>query len=81
MTGFQESELKGKSLALLLGRTRGEESWRGLAAQSRVRDFPLFFQSRAGGEIEVLFTGTVMKEPAGTVVGIIGVGRVQEQGY
>jgi len=72
LLGYKEEELVGKSLEDIFSQEFKQTSLKDMIKEGRVKDFPVSFRTKDGKEIKLFFTGTVMKDTKGKVIGFLG---------
>ncbi|OGS17146.1 MAG: hypothetical protein A2219_03375 [Elusimicrobia bacterium RIFOXYA2_FULL_50_26] len=71
LLGYTEAELKGAPLAAILSPEFRQASLADLSG-GRVRNFPVTFLAKDGRTLRLSFTGTIMKDAKGKVIGFLG---------
>ena len=74
--GYSEEELIGKPLSSILGSKFQENMFVEMVEAGQVKDFQVVFIAKNAREINTYFTGTVMKDSSGKVIGLLGTGKV-----
>ncbi|OGS23655.1 MAG: hypothetical protein A2314_07795 [Elusimicrobia bacterium RIFOXYB2_FULL_50_12] len=75
MLGYTDAELAGAPLETIFAPAFKAASWQDMIKQGKVKDFPMMFLSRAGREVKVFFTGTILKDEDGQIIGFLGTVR------
>ena len=87
LLGYKENELIGKPVATIFAEEEEEEEdtpFRGtrlkkLIEEGSIRDYELTYKTKSGEKIPVSFSGSVMRDEQGKLVGIVGVARDMRQ--
>lgn len=76
LLGYEKRELMGQPLDILLGKPEDitEKIQVELLSKGIIRNCEINYQTKAGGNIPVLFSGSVIKDRQGYIVGIVGIG-------
>jgi PAS domain S-box-containing protein len=72
LLGYREEELAGHPLTTILGNEFQQSNWISLAGEGPVKDFPVILRAKDGNEIRISFSGTIMKDAHGRVIGFLG---------
>ncbi len=80
LLGYKEEELLGSPIQVIFSEEFQQTAWQEMIKEAKVKDFPVSFLTKTGQEIKLLFTGTVMKDTNGQVVGFLGTARSYEDG-
>lgn len=75
LLGYNEDELINAPLATIFGKDFQYNAWNNMIRENRVTDFPVTFLTKGGREITVHFTGTIMKDADGKVLGFLGTAK------
>jgi len=75
MLGYTEAELAGMPLETIFAPSFKTASWKEMIKQGNVKDFSMLLLSRAGREIRVFFTGAILKDEDGQIIGFLGTVR------
>jgi PAS domain S-box-containing protein len=70
--GYKEEELKGLPLTTILGKDLQSTAWGNLMSKGQVKDFPVSLRTKKGRDIPLLFSGTIMKDFHGNMIGFLG---------
>ncbi|HEX3047805.1 MAG TPA: ATP-binding protein [Bacillota bacterium] len=76
LLGYQRKELIGAPFALLLGNNeKVKEKIRAeLKSQGLIQNFEINYQTKMGESIPIFFTGSIIKDKAGDISGVVGIG-------
>lgn len=72
LLGYTEAELIAQPIETVFAREFLEGDWRRLIAEHEVKEFPVIFKRKDGSTVSQLFSGAVMKDSLGKVVGFLG---------
>ena len=84
LLGYEEKELIGQPVGILFAEEEEEEEeealfkgtrWEKLLKEGSVRDYDMAYRTKNGENIPVSFSGSVMKDKEGNLVGIVGVAK------
>jgi PAS domain S-box-containing protein len=73
--GYREEAIVGRPFTELFSESFRDGAWKELVDEGRVKDFPITFLNKAGRELRLQFTGTVMKNSKGRMIGFLGTVR------
>jgi len=73
--GYREEAIVGRPFTELFSESFRDGAWKELVNEGRVKDFPITFLNKAGRELRLQFTGTVMKNSKGRMIGFLGTVR------
>jgi PAS domain S-box-containing protein len=73
--GYHEEDITGRPFTELFVESFRGGSWQELINEGRVKDFPIAFLHKSGKELKLQFTGTVMKNSKGRMIGFLGTVR------
>ncbi|MEW6558547.1 MAG: PAS domain S-box protein, partial [Elusimicrobiota bacterium] len=78
LLGYKEDELIGKPVRILFAEeetlSKGTK-WEKLLNEGSVRNYEMTYRTKNGENIPVTFSGSVMKDKDGNLVGIVGIAR------
>jgi PAS domain S-box-containing protein len=74
LLGYKEKELIGAPLQMLFTQDFNIY-WQEMMKENRVIDLPVSFHTKDGQEMVLHFTGTIMKDADGRVIGFLGTAR------
>lgn len=77
LLGYKEEELRDKPLESIFAEEFQQSSWQEMVKEGRVTDFPVSFRTKDNRKIKLNFTGTVMKDNSGRVIGFLGTVKPQ----
>jgi PAS domain S-box-containing protein len=72
---YSEEELIGAPVTTLFSAEFQYNAWHDMVKGNRVTDFPVSFRAKNGREITLHFTGTIMKNTEGQVLGFLGTAK------
>ncbi len=72
LLGYTEEEIVGSPIQSIFAQGFHETKLQEMAQEGRVKDFPIVFLTKESKELNLLFSGTVMKDEYGQVVGFLG---------
>jgi PAS domain S-box-containing protein len=72
LLGYSEKELMGQPLGKILSPVNEKSVWNDLQSSRTVSGLALVFRAKNGADIQVLFTGTIMRDESGAIVGFLG---------
>ncbi|OGS03761.1 MAG: hypothetical protein A2339_07795 [Elusimicrobia bacterium RIFOXYB12_FULL_50_12] len=72
LLGYTESELIGSPLQKIFSDEFKQTALSDLMSKGHVKDFPVIFLAKDRRQIRLTFTGTIMKDVKGQVVGFLG---------
>ncbi|HBB66283.1 MAG: hypothetical protein A2X28_08600 [Elusimicrobia bacterium GWA2_56_46] len=75
LLGYTEEEVLGKPITSIFTEEFKTLKWPELLKENRVSGYPVSFRAKDGREVRTLFTGSVMKNSAGKLIGFIGTAR------
>jgi len=82
LLGYAEEELTGKLVATIFAEEEEEEvtSFKGarmkkLIGEGSIRDYDMTYKTKSGEKIPVSFSGSVMRDEKGELVGVVGIAR------
>ncbi|OGS03759.1 MAG: hypothetical protein A2339_07805 [Elusimicrobia bacterium RIFOXYB12_FULL_50_12] len=75
LLGYTEEELTGKPLESILGEEYRKKAWQELSRDGKAKDSPIVFVAKNNKEIKLYFTGTILKDEEGQVIGFLGTMR------
>ncbi|MCB4791136.1 MAG: response regulator [Elusimicrobia bacterium] len=78
LLGYTEEEIIGLPIQFIFGKEFQETTLEQMIKKGSVKDFPVTFVNKDKQELKLLFTGTVMKNKAGYLVGFIGTAKNHE---
>ncbi len=70
--GYKEEELVGKPLDIIFSEEFRRTSWTDLISKRYVKDFAVIFRTKDGRAVEASFSGTIMKNDHGQMLGFLG---------
>ncbi|MFH8039149.1 MAG: response regulator [Candidatus Aenigmatarchaeota archaeon] len=79
LLGYKEEELVGRPIDDIFAEEFKHEFFNKLVKENRLKDFPIKFRDKNGQKIELFFSGTVMKDVKGNIIGFLGM--VQKKQY
>ncbi|MEW6163409.1 MAG: HD domain-containing phosphohydrolase, partial [Nitrospirota bacterium] len=81
LLGYQADELMGKPVGLIFAEEEEEEElFKGtrlekLIEEGSIRDYDMTYKTKAGEKIPVSFSGSVMRDKEGSLIGVVGIAR------
>jgi PAS domain S-box-containing protein len=76
LLGYKEEEMIGFQLQMIFSQDFQYNSWNDMIKSSRVTDYPVTFRAKSGREINLHFSGTIMKNSEGQFIGFLGTAKV-----
>ena len=78
LLGFSEEQLLGAPLAKILSPANKKTPWEDVKGSKTVSGMQLIFRTSAGVDVPVSFTGTIMRDEDGAIVGFLGTAQPNE---
>lgn len=83
LLGYTEEEILGKPVAMIFAEAAAEEEallfekirMKKLIEEGSVRDYDMTYKTKSGEKIPVSFSGSVMRNKDGSIIGIVGIAR------
>ncbi|MFH1368945.1 MAG: response regulator [Elusimicrobiota bacterium] len=72
LLGYTEQELVKVPIQSIFSKEFKLTSWDELMKQNQVREYPMVLLTKDGRDIKVLFSGTIMKNTQGDIIGFLG---------
>lgn len=72
LLGYTEQELIKVPIQAIFSKEFKLTSWDELMKQNHVENYPVVFRTKDGRDLKVSFSGTIMKDAAGKIVGFLG---------
>lgn len=72
LLGYKEEEIIGNPLEFIFAPEYINISWQELIKKGKVREFPMIFLAKNKQRVKVSFTGTVLKDENGEIIGFLG---------
>lgn len=72
LLGYKESELLSQPIEIIFSQEFLATGWQKLVNEHEVKDLPVDFKRKDGSVVHQFFTGTIMKDDAGKIVGFFG---------
>ncbi|HCJ65902.1 MAG TPA: hypothetical protein DHV62_00895 [Elusimicrobia bacterium] len=73
LLGYEEKELIGKLVGIIFAEEFKDTKLRKLIQQGVIRNYEMKYRTKEGESIPVSFSGSVMRDKGGSLVGIVGI--------
>ena len=77
LLGYAQKDIIGQPAVKIFTEAFKLTKWNELLKEKKIKDFPVEFLAKDGKKISALFSGTLMKNTEGAVVGLIGTTKSQ----
>jgi PAS domain S-box-containing protein len=80
LLGYAQEQLLGQPLSKILSPANQQAPWEGMQSSKSVNRMQLIFRSNKGEDINVAFSGTIMRDDKGAIVGFLGTAQPTGEG-